>query len=445
MTLLKVRPHLPVLGAFESTFQPIHDRDILETTGHVSRWREDLDLMLATGVTTTRYPVRWHRIEVAPGQFDWRHTDLVLGYMQQAGLHPILDLLHHTSYPRWIGDLSSPEFPPAFLRFAEAVARRYPWIAGYTLCNEPFTTVLMCGQLGIWPPYETGLAGFIRLATNILPTIAQASLMFRELLPDAQHLHVEIAERHTWSTPQGEEFARMTNDRRFLLTDLLVGHPVTAERPFVQELMRVGADALLGMEPGHIDVLGIDYYAHNQWHWSGIATGTTASPDPVPLEDLLVEYAARYGLPCVLGETNIRGFASDRAGWLKYTLEQCENAQRRGVDLRGYCWFPFIDSADWGSLLAESTGAIDPVGVYWLNDALDRRPSCMSRAYASAAAGVRAADLPAYHFRRPVADWIRGWIPQMAHWDWVTPPQEPCSNHHAPDDQFELRCHDQVA
>lgn len=158
------------------------------------------------------------------------------------------------------------------------------------------------------------------------------------------------------------------------------------------------------------------------------------SPAPVPLADVLVEYADRYGLPCLLGETNIRGFASDRATWLKYTLEQCEAARDRGVDVRGYCWFPFVDSADWSSLLAECVGAVDPVGVFWLDERLDRRPSSMSTSYAMAAAGVPAADLPAYTLRRPVAHWLAGWLPQMAHWDWRPPPDsEACSSREAPD------------
>jgi hypothetical protein len=216
----------------------------------------------------------------------------------------------------------------------------------------------------------------------------------------------------------------MANDRRFLLTDLLVGRRIDPRRPFVQELLRAGGDDLLGVEPGHVDVLGIDYYAHNQWHWHGAGRGTNVSPAPVPLAQLIDEYWQRYRIPCILGETNIRGHATDRATWLKYTLEQCEDARRAGVDLRGYCWFPFIDSADWSSLLAECAGAIDPVGVFWLDEHLDRRPSSMSAAYARAASGTPAGDLPAYTLRPPVADWLRGWRSQMAHWEWRPPPTD---------------------
>lgn len=428
------------VGAFESTYQPAHDRDVMETTEHDIRWRDDLALLAACHVRDLRYPLRWHRIEAERGRFDWKHTDAVLGFMRDNGFRPIVDLLHHTSYPMWLGDLGAPEFGAAFLRFVEAAAERYPWLPGYTVCNEPFTTLLLCGQLGVWAPHTQGIAGFIRLAGNVFPAITAASRLLRDLLPQAEHHHVEACERHSGATPEGRVFAAMANDRRFLLTDLFLGRPVDLDRPFVHELVQAGGEDLLGVEPGSIDVLGLDYYAHNQWHWSAPGQGTNTPPAPPPLCELITEYWDRYRLPVSLSETNIRGFASDRASWLKYTLEQTEAARDRGVDVRGYCWFPFIDSADWASLLQECVGAIDPVGVVWLDENLDRRPSSMSFAYSLAASGTPAAELPAYRFRTPVAHWLEGWLPHMSHWDWRRPPaRELCSSTHRPDDRIQLR------
>jgi hypothetical protein len=42
-----------------------------------------------------------------------------------------------------------------------------------------------------------------------------------------------------------------------------------------------------------------------------------------------------------------------------------------------------------------------------------------------------------------VAGWLRGWLPQMAHWDWQDPPAaEIVANPPAYDDQIELRIRD---
>jgi beta-glucosidase len=417
------------VGAFESTYMPRHDVDVTETTRHDVRWREDLALLGACGVRRVRYPVRWHRVERTGGVLDWRATDEVMEHLSDGGFEPIVDLCHHTSYPRWIRSFADPAFGPAYLRFVAAFAERYPEVGAYTLFNEPFTTFLLCGQEGLWPPYHRGLSGMLDLARNVLPAVARASRLLREVRPGARHVYVEACERHTSAGRRGDAMAAYANDRRFFFTDLFVGRQVDPGpgRPFVADVLRAGGEDLLGMEPGHVDVLGLDYYAHNQWHWSGAHRGTTLSPSPVPLADVIVEYADRYRLPVMLGETNVRGFASDRATWFKYTLEQCERARDAGVALDGYCWFPFIDSCDWDSLLARCDGRVDPVGVYWLDPGADlaRRPSEMSEAYTMAARGLPSTALPAYALRPPVSERLRGYLPHMDHWEWQPAPGAP--------------------
>ena len=395
-----------------------------ETTGHIARWRADLELLVGCGVTRLRYPIRWHRIQPDRRTYDWRETDEVLGWMQDHGMRPIVDLCHHTSYPRWLKrGFADRRFREAYLRYVEAFAGRYPWIEEYTLFNEPLTTFLLCGQLGVWPPHMHGLRGFLGLAGNVLPALTAASRALRDLLPAARHFYVDTCERATAATPAAGNHTAVANDRRFFVLDLFLGRPIDRDRPFVGEVLVAGAEHLLHLEPGHVDVLGLDYYAHNQWQYLDAGgRGITSSPDPGSLADLIGEYWERYRLPCAIGETNIRGFASDRVSWLKYTLEQCEIAQARGVPIDGYCWFPFVDSTDWDSVLVRCEGNVDPVGVYWLDEQLRRRPSSMSEAYARAARGTPAAELPAYRFQAPVAGWLAGWLPQMAHWDWQDPP-----------------------
>ena len=420
------RVGIPFIGGFESTYQPHLDVDVAETTGHIARWRADIDLLRSCGVDRLRYPVRWHRIELEPRRFDWTTTDEVLGYLRDTGMRPMVDLLHHTSYPRWMKrGFADRRFGDAYLRFTEEFALRYPWIQEYTLMNEPFTTFLLCGEIGVWAPHLQGLKGFLTLAVNVFPAVAEASRRYRSLLPAARHVYVDTCERHGAATPAAAHRADYANDRRFFLLDLFLGRAEAQDRsrPFVAATVEAGGDRLLDMEPGHVDVLGLDYYAHSQWLWLDDAgRGLTPSPQPSTLSSLITEYWERYQRPCALTETNIRGYASDRASWLKYTLEQCERARDAGVPLDGYCWFPFVDSCDWDSLLVRSSGHVDPVGVYWLDADLERRPSSMASAYATAARGAPASALPAYRFRPPLSERLKGWLPQMGHWDWQDPP-----------------------
>ena len=397
--------------------------------------------MRAAGVTRLRYPVRWHRIAPERDVYDWAETDLVLGSIRHEGMRPIVDLVHHTSYPRWLRGFGDPGFGPAYVAYCEAFARRYPWIEEYTLFNEPFATLFLCGHEAIWPPYGRGMGPLVELFRNVLPAIAQASRAVRELLPGARHVYVDTCEGHSALEPSGEPYAAMANDRRFFALDYMLGRLGDGSRPFVRDVVEAGGADLLDAEPGHIDVLGLDYYAHSEWAFrrrrgsepaagrehhpepSGIE-GVTPSPQPVGPAALAIEYARRYDVPMIFSETNIRGAPADRATWLRYTLDQCERAVAAGVPLEGYCWFPFVDSLDWNSLLARADGCVDPVGVYWLDEALDRNPSSMSRSYALAAAGAASSELPAYRFTGEVAEWVAGLMPQMEHYDWVDPPDD---------------------
>ena len=435
------RAPIEMIGGFESTYLPAHDRDVAETTEHDVRWRSDLDLLRRTGVRRLRYPIRWHRIEAEEGRYDWRATDEVLGHLHDEGFAPIVDLVHHTSHPRWLdGGFADERFGGAYLRYAEAFARRYPWVEEYTLFNEPFSTLFLSGHEAIWPPYHRGVEGFVGLLRNVLPAVAEASRMYRDLLPGGRHIWVDTCERHTGALPAGEAYAAMANDRRFFVIDAFLGRAIDFDSRFLPLVLRAGGDDLLDLEPGHVDVLGLDYYAHCQWHFHGSGGGIVPTPDPMPLSTQIVEYWERYERPVMLTETNIRGFASDRASWLKYTLEQCEVARDAGVPVEGYCWFPFVDSADWDSLLYRCEGNIDPVGVFWLDERRERRRSSMSEAYEQAARGISAADLPAYRFAQPVATWLQGYLPHMAHWRWQPRPEgETCSDATPEDARLELR------
>jgi beta-glucosidase/6-phospho-beta-glucosidase/beta-galactosidase len=418
-----LRP-IEMLGAFESTFMPAHDRDIFETTGHDVRWKDDLALLKKSGVTRLRYPIRWHRIESTEGILDWSATDEVMLHLRDSGFHPIVDLVHHTSYPAWLDQgFADQRFAAAYLRYVEEFARRYPWVEEYTLFNEPFSTLFLSGHEAIWPPYHSGLQGFVDLLLNVLPAVAEASRRYRELLPDARHVWIDTCEHHTGSDPSGQAYADMANERRFLAIDAFLGRGYDQDGALGQLLAEVGGERLLAIQPGFIDVLGLDYYAHCQWNFS-TEGGSAPTPNPLPLAELIEQYWQRYSLPCILTETNVRGHTADRATWLKYVLEQCEVAAERGVPLRGLCWFPFIDSTDWNSLLFRCDGSIDPVGVYWLDANLQRRESVMAMAFSAAALGARSAELPAFSLAEPVATWLKGYLPQMAHWSWQSPPSE---------------------
>ena len=421
----EVERRLEIWTGFESTYQPDHDRDVMESTGHDAVLEPDLDLVAASGVRTLRYPIRWHRVETSPDRYDWTATDRALEAVRARGLQPVVDLLHHTSYPGWLDEgFGDPRFGPHYLAFVEACLTRYPWIERYTLFNEPFSTLFLAGHEGIWPPRRRGVVGFVELCGQVLPALTEASRLARRLLPTAEHVWVDSGEHHTGVGAAGERYAALANDRRFFVLDAFLGRMIHGmARPFVDEVVDAGGAALLDLEPGSVDVIGLDYYAHNQWHF-GSDRGIQHSPWPRPLEELLAEYAARYQRPVAITETNLRAAPSDRATWFRYVLERAERAVAAGVDVRAVTWFPFIDSTDWCSLLTRCDGTVDPVGVHAVGADGQRRETSLSRSFRAAANGARAAELPAYQLQRPADRWLRGYDAHLDGWAWRRPPAD---------------------
>jgi len=71
----------------------------------------------------------WHSIEKIKGVYDWKWMDRVMAKILHLGsIRPILDPLHHTSFPEWLKDgFGDAEFVNSYVRFVTALAVRYSW------------------------------------------------------------------------------------------------------------------------------------------------------------------------------------------------------------------------------------------------------------------------------------------------------------------------------
>jgi hypothetical protein len=296
-------------------------------------------------------------------------------------------------------------------------------LPAYTLFNEPFATLHLAGHEGLWPPYDRGMSGFVRLAGSVLPAVNQAAECWAQLLPDARHVWVDTAEHHTGDSAR-QDFAEFTNDRRHIFLDLMLGHDLNLDRPFLREFVRAGGGSLLELPPRRVDVVGLDYYAHSEWYYDEVC-GHAPSPYPIGFAAVAEQYFDRYRLPMMLTETNLRGQPSDRISWLRYMVEQYDLALERGLPLHGFCWFPQIDSCDWDSLLARTAGRVDPVGVVSIDgDTKTRRRTGFTDAWEKVVVGSGTENLPAYRFQPPCDALLTGLQPALRHWPWQDPPDD---------------------
>jgi beta-glucosidase/6-phospho-beta-glucosidase/beta-galactosidase len=65
-------------------------------------------------------------------------------------------------------------------------------------------------------------------------------------------------------------------------------------------------------------------------------------------------------------ETN-RIDASDAPRWLWRQWHNVQLLRSEGVPLVGFTWYSLVDQIDWGTALAETSGRVDPVGLFDLN------------------------------------------------------------------------------
>ena len=415
------------LGAFESTKIHGSGLDVLETTFHKMRWQSDLDLLLKANLTELRYPIPWHRIEYTPGEYDFSWIDGPMEYMRRNKMRPIVDPLHHTSFPDWLeGGFSHRCFPQLYERFIHKLLERYEWIDRYTVVNEPFATTILCSRMGVWYPYQSSEAAFIRMCLQMSRAICLASRAIRHRNTGIELIRTDTCEYHHPMDSSAVGWTDFCNNRRFLIDDLTHGM-VDRFHPLWEHCVRNGAtqEKLKWFLENRIemDLFGVDYYAHSEidWRWNSTIKKAEMSwpvSSPQGFASLAEDYSRRYQKPLILMETNIRGTVTDRISWLKYMEEQCELFVQRGGDLRGFCWFPSIDSTDWNHLCARCTSSVDPQGIWWLDEKRwNRHASELSYWYSRLAAGrATAADLPSYPFLEPLAHDLVGHQKLMNSW-----------------------------
>jgi hypothetical protein len=100
----------------------------------------------------------------------------------------------------------------------------------------------------------------------------------------------------------------------------------------------------LGGRPEYLDVVGADYYVHNQWIHRGKML-PPSHPQHLPLRYMLRELYKRYRRPVIIAETGIE--ADARADWLRYISREALGARALGAQLEAVCLYPIVDHPGW--------------------------------------------------------------------------------------------------
>lgn len=317
--------------------------DLIRATAHDKHVGSDYRQCRELGFRTLRDGLRWHLIEKAPGRYDWSSWMPALEAAEEIGMQVIWDLFHYGS-PDCI-DQGAPDFPQRFTNFALAAVEVQQSVSNHPPLLCPLNEINFLSWAvdeGYFPHAGPEKRGWFK-DQLVRTAIAAASAIKREwpkttivwaepLIHIAPHDRRRQTLRATAQNLQG----------MYEAYDWIVGKT----RPE------------LGGDPSLVDVVGWNFYPHNQWYFQG-PTVPMGHHEYRPLADMLVEMAERYGKPMFLSETGAEG--TGKPSWLHYVCNEVRDAISRGVDMRGICWYPITAYPGWDNSRHAETGLLSTI------------------------------------------------------------------------------------
>jgi len=258
---------------------------------------------------------------------------------RETGTQVMWDLCHF-GWPDHL-ELFSPDFVTALAHYGAAVAQwltreleEPPW---FVPVNEISFFSWAAGDEGSMYPFITS-RGFELKTQLVRAAIATIDAIWAKV-PSARFAHVDplihvvASPRH----PEEQSAAEAYRLSQFQAWDMLSGRLLPE----------------LGGHGRYLDVIGVNFYPHNQWFYNlknfrRVRKFTPLSrkhPLYRPLRQLLREVYERYRRPLFIAETGAEDRA--RAGWLRYVCQETQSAIEQGTPLEGICLYPILNHPGW--------------------------------------------------------------------------------------------------
>ena len=352
-------------------------QDELAKTRHYECWREDFQVLQQLGIEHLRYGPPYFSTHTGPGKYDWDFTDQTFQALHHQKVTAIVDLCHF-GVPDWVGNFQNTDWPPLFAQYAEAFAKRFPWVRFYTPVNEIFIAATFSAQFGWWNERLTSDKAFVNALKNLCKANVLAMHAILKHRRDAIFIQSESTQYFHPEGPDCEDAARRFNEKRFLSFDLTYGHHLNAT--VYEYLLDNGMtrDEYHWFLQHHVRsrcVMGNDYYATNEnlVHKDG---SLSLSGEILGYYPITHQYFSRYRLPVMHTETN--GLGGEKAvQWLQKEWANVHRLKQDGVPLIGFTWYSLQDQVDWDSGLREDNGNVNPLGLC----GLDRKIHPVGHAY----------------------------------------------------------------
>jgi dTDP-4-dehydrorhamnose reductase len=400
------RNGVEIWGGIECSYNRVQQNymDQLHLSGHYERC-DDIQKFASLGFKALRYPVLWEKhAPKADVTIDWDHSRKKLDEIREAGIKPIVGLVHHGSGPDY-ADFYTGTFATGLAEYAAKVATEFPWIEYYTPVNEPLTTARFCGLYGHWYPHGKTSKQFLRILIEECRATILAMQAIRKINPDAKLIQTEDLGK-THSTKKLEYQAGFENERRWLSIDLLCGR-VTEKHPLWKHLIanRITKEELYFFVENACPpyIVGINHYLTSERyldqrinkfppHTIG-GNGKVAYADVeavrvgrhIGTKALLGELWDRFKLPIAVTEVHLHCTREEQLRWFYGIWEAANELKQEGVDIRAITAWAILGSFDWCSLLTKQCGVYEP-GLFDVRTT-EPRPTALAKLVTALATG----------------------------------------------------------
>lgn len=306
--------------------------DLIKTTGHERFCEADYSRLRESGIHTARDGIRWHLIETKPGNYDFSSFLPMLEAARRTGMQVIWDVMHY-GWPDDI-DVFSPEFIHRFGAFASAVAQcvreNSSEAPNFVPINEMSFLAWAGGDVAALNPFAIGRGHELKIQLVKANKIAVSAI--RSVIPAARFMQVDPAISIVTLPSMSEEEKKAAD-----------GHDRSQYEAWDLLSEETSSDALHG-RGGVMDVVGVNYYIHNQWVYGAKFIERT-DPRYRPLREIIKGIHLRYQRPLVIAETGTEDEL--RPEWFRYVCDEAAAAIESGVPLEGICLYPITSYPGW--------------------------------------------------------------------------------------------------
>ena len=304
--------------------------DLVASTKHDLFCRQDYERLKRQGLLVAREGLRWHLIESTPGKHNFASALPMIRNAGELGVQVLWDLCHY-GWPDGL-DLFSTEFVRRFAAFSAAFARLVKNEAEGPHFFAPINEISFFS----WAGAESATIGpYLRrrgfeLKCQLTRAVIAAMEAVWTEIPNARFLHVDpvVNVVSNPKKPHLDATAEAYRRAQYQAWDMVAGE-VCPE---------------LGGHTKYLDIVGVNYYPHNQWEYRGKMIPRT-DPRYRPFNEILLEVYQRYRRPMLIAETGTE--KRDRPGWFRYVCEQARIAIAAGVPLHGICLYPILNHPGW--------------------------------------------------------------------------------------------------